>query len=905
MSIAKNNKYEILTPYGWCDFDGTQKKGVDDLYIIQSGNNVVTATKDHTFYVKGEKKNVFELKEGIDTIDGCENTISNISLDRTDEVYDILNVNNEKNSFIVNGCFHSKNCLDEFAFLPKHVSSAFWAANYPTISASLDAKIVIISCVTGDTYVYSNKGIRQVSDFIKKDRTGGYIVDQYNVLGKDKINTGMLMVNNGEVDTKIISTTTSQIEGSLNHKLFACKDGTYGWYKLSELSVGDYVSIQYGMNLWGNDDYIGYTSTDYNVKYKGKNITKKYQENKKIILDNITPDWAYLFGLYISEGYAGKNRVTITCGDNVSSVFEKLNIKYYCTDDLHYQIGSTSIVNLLKHVGFDITKKAKSKEIPEKLMSMSKENTCAMLSGIFDGDGFSRNDRGTIGINLSSKKLLLQIKMLLLNIGCLSNYFEGVSRPTERVKVSSNHYRLELDNTSSKVFYDNIGFRFYRKQANESKLRPCFEEKVDIIPYGHFHIKPYRKYVREEHKIYRNDKQHHLSRRNMLDIKRILFNKNIELDEKMSFIFDNCVSENIKWEKIKKITESKNIVYDFSLNNIKNDNWCHSVIYNGYIGHQTPNGMYGQFYTIYTEAERGENSFVPFKSSWKDVPGRDDAWAKTQERNLGKQKFAQEYNVNFLGSTSTVVSPATLEFLFSQYKKDPLLLDMKGKFRVYETPLKDCNYVLGVDSSKGTGGDYSVVQVLKIISRKPIQYEQVSVYESNSTDIYLFTDIVHRISLYYNGAYIMVENNAEGSTVVNKLWWDIETDKLVNSGVKQVDLGIRATKNTKPRAVLLMKKLIEDHCLKINDKQTVEQLASFIEDKGRFYGKDLHDDLVSALYWAVYITELNIFEDGSKLKSSIEMEKENDEEDVWGVLSDVNEEANHEDDFSSWGSIFG
>lgn len=313
----------------------------------------------------------------------------------------------------------------------------------------------------------------------------------------------------------------------------------------------------------------------------------------------------------------------------------------------------------------------------------------------------------------------------------------------------------------------------------------------------------------------------------------------------------------------------------------------------------TPCGMYGQFYTLYKEAERGENTFKHFKSTWKDVPGRDEEWAIEQEKNLGKVRFAQEYGCSFLGSSNTLLTTETIEFLFATYQKAPIHIDLMGKFRIYEKPKPGCEYVIGVDSSKGTGGDSSVIQVLKMKSMKPIAYEQVAVYQNNTVDIYMFTDIVHRISVYYNNAYIMVENNAEGSTVVNKLWWDIETDKLVNTGSKQVDLGIRATRNTKPRAVMLLKKLIEDHSLKINDKETVEQLSSFIEDKGKFYGQNLHDDLVSGLQWATYITELNIFDETAKLKESVE---EGKEVDVWGLLSDVNTITS--DDFEFNGSLF-
>lgn len=57
----------------------------------------------------------------------------------------------------------------------------------------------------------------------------------------------------------------------------------------------------------------------------------------------------------------------------------------------------------------------------------------------------------------------------------------------------------------------------------------------------------------------------------------------------------------------------------------------------------TPHGMFNSFHTLYSNAERGENNFKHFKSTWKDVPGRDDEWAEAQRKNLGNKKFAQEY----------------------------------------------------------------------------------------------------------------------------------------------------------------------------------------------------------------------------------------------------------------------
>jgi hypothetical protein len=303
----------------------------------------------------------------------------------------------------------------------------------------------------------------------------------------------------------------------------------------------------------------------------------------------------------------------------------------------------------------------------------------------------------------------------------------------------------------------------------------------------------------------------------------------------------------------------------------------------------TPNGMFNIFHRLYSQAERGENTFAHTKVSWDEVPGRDKKWADEQLKNLGKQKFRQEFAVEFLGSTNTVIDPDVLENIVSQWE-DPIHIDLRGKLRIFEKPLEREIYVMGVDVAKGTGENSSTIQILKILGLKPIKMEQVAVYESNMIDVYQFTEVVNRLSFYYKNAFIMCENNSEGAAIVSRLWWEHENPNLVNSGSKNVDLGIRAKRTTKPKAVLLMKKLVEDHAIKLIDKETLNQLTTFIEiSDNKFSGKDMPDDLVSALYWACYVFEMNVFSEGYELKRY--GEDEGEDTDIWGILGDIEEDV--------------
>jgi hypothetical protein len=298
----------------------------------------------------------------------------------------------------------------------------------------------------------------------------------------------------------------------------------------------------------------------------------------------------------------------------------------------------------------------------------------------------------------------------------------------------------------------------------------------------------------------------------------------------------------------------------------------------------TPCGLYNLFHRIYSDGEMGRNSFHTMRVSWEEVEGRDEKWAEEQRKNMGETKFNQEYNVQFLGSANTVIDTTTLERLITQYI-DPKQIDLDGNLLIYEKPQSGCSYVMGCDTAKGTGEHYSAIQVLKIISMKPIKMEQVALYFNNTIDVYAYADVINRLSYYYNNAYIMVENNSEGAAIVNRLWWDLENENLVNTGSKAINLGIRATKNSKPKAVLLMKKLIEDGSLILVDRETIEELTAFVDEGGRYFGKEKEDDAVSALYWACFILEMKI------LDESYEFEKSKQEEDGWGILSDINIET--------------
>lgn len=277
----------------------------------------------------------------------------------------------------------------------------------------------------------------------------------------------------------------------------------------------------------------------------------------------------------------------------------------------------------------------------------------------------------------------------------------------------------------------------------------------------------------------------------------------------------------------------------------------------------TPTGL-NHWYRIWKSSISGENDFFPIKINWWEIPGRDDEFRKSIIRNFGKNHWNQEYAASFIGSSKTLIDPDILEGIKT---KEPHSYRLSDRMMIYEPPISGTKYVLGVDVSKGTKRNYSVVQVIKINSH--IDLEQVAIFRSNTISTNDYAQVIIEISKYYNNAMIMIENNSVGEGVANSIWHVYEYEYMVNLD-KTGALGVNSNKRTKLQANLILKKYLEKYWLKLVDKTTVFELSQYEEDSNRlnsFSNQNGDDDCVAALLWAVYFME-TIFFDGEWLHSS-------------------------------------
>ena len=279
----------------------------------------------------------------------------------------------------------------------------------------------------------------------------------------------------------------------------------------------------------------------------------------------------------------------------------------------------------------------------------------------------------------------------------------------------------------------------------------------------------------------------------------------------------------------------------------------------------TPNGL-NSFYDYCKLAKANKNGFKYVEVPWYKVPGRDDNWRlKTfQELNYDLNRFKIEHECQFEGSSDTLLSGAALKGMRPVL---PVKEDGMGTAKQYEAPIENRVYVAVADVSRGKGLDYSTTQIIDVTE---LPYKQVFTYRNNQVTPIEFSSILYRLCSMYNNAYALIEINDIGGQVADALFYEFDyeyvlctdssggrTGKRISGGFgKRVDRGIRTTTPVKSIGCSIIKLLIEENKLLIQDANTIFELSTFSKHGNSYAAEDgKHDDLVMPLVLFAWLTQ--------------------------------------------------
>ena len=281
----------------------------------------------------------------------------------------------------------------------------------------------------------------------------------------------------------------------------------------------------------------------------------------------------------------------------------------------------------------------------------------------------------------------------------------------------------------------------------------------------------------------------------------------------------------------------------------------------------TPNSDEDQFALIWTEANNrfdeygneqalGTNGFFSYFAHWSEHPDRDEDWAKVERAKIGEERFRREFDCEFLIFDETLINAVRL----AEMKGDEPIMTM-GQTRWYKEVDPKCSYLISLDPSLGTGGDYAAIQVFELPSM-----EQVAEWRHNLTPVQNqakhlreICKYIHETALEKGGnvtIYYSVENNTIGESAlvcINNIGEEnipglFLSEPIRKGHVRRFRKGFNTTHKSKIAACSQLKHLLETGKMVIHSKPLISELKTFVAHGVGFGAKTgEHDDLVSSV----------------------------------------------------------
>ncbi len=434
-------------------------------------------------------------------------------------------------------------------------------------------------CISGDSLLLTNDGLIEISSVSnKKD-----VKINKKILSYDgSLNNAIRFFNSGK--QKLIEIETSQgysLKGSYNHPVLCWTVDFLGkpllqWKLLEEISKNDIVVLQRGYELFSKKSFLLNDYTPKNKRFKEISLPTKMNK-----------DLAFLLGALVSEGSFHQKKIIFNNSDmdfyeSIKKIlltqFKGLklyerDVKGNCKE---LEVYHQKVVQFMINIGLKEVKSA-DKEIPFSVLGSKKEHIVSFLKGLFEGDGTvsykkdKRNDGKSLELayHSKSKKLIKQLKILLLNFGIVT------TKPY--VDKRNNCLKLQITGfTSQNEFCDKIGFFSDRKNSvlnNVKKINSLRMSKTDNIPH-------LLNYLRSKYNSLFL-KKNNFDRYSLL-IKN--YSKIIKIvDKSDKNLIDFILKNNFYFNSVESVIKKK----EENVYSVKVDSNCHSFVANGFINHNT------------------------------------------------------------------------------------------------------------------------------------------------------------------------------------------------------------------------------------------------------------------------------------------------------------------------------
>lgn len=472
----------------------------------------------------------------------------------------------------VAGVDEAKSELEEVVDFLKHPDK------YTKVGARTPKGVLLIGpagvgkCVVGDTYILTQKGLMQIQDVPKyyqvgdKNMAHGVKLASLDI-EKVKMTSGKAThwYNLGEQKTKkVLLAQGYEVEGTYEHPIVVMSNGVLEYRKLHDVQIGDAVAVSYGQEIFGTRE-------------------------------DIDGETAYLIGLLTGDGNMSvSSRVGLTSADHETVRYWKSyikkrypGVKVHKHGDYDYIVNSWDVKRDLYHAGMSYLL-SYDKEVPESVLQGSREVQVAFLKGLFDADAHMQKNRSTVEYTTVSKRMMRQVQLMLLNIGVVTS----VNTKGKSEKYPRPVFRLNVTGDALLVFAERIGFGLKRKQEELLKRVENMKDQgsntnVDVFyGMGKLLAREWRELSKRKisnefwaKAIYKIQERDRVSRAIMT--KFVDYCKKNHYSSQFVIYCENLLKAKLFFSPVKNINQTKNVVYDFTVDK------THSFVGNGLVNHNT------------------------------------------------------------------------------------------------------------------------------------------------------------------------------------------------------------------------------------------------------------------------------------------------------------------------------
>ena len=297
----------------------------------------------------------------------------------------------------------------------------------------------------------------------------------------------------------------------------------------------------------------------------------------------------------------------------------------------------------------------------------------------------------------------------------------------------------------------------------------------------------------------------------------------------------------------------------------------------------TPNGTDNLYYDIWSKANskdknKNVDGWKPFSMWWWQVPGHDEKWKQAQIEAIGKTRFAQEFNNEFISSDKfpKLIPDDILEkhrMRLSEWKsmginqgKDLLVTNEEsGKsytVRMFSEFDPKRTYLASSDIAEGVGGDSSVLYVWDVTDLSNISIALR--FSDDRISIMEFAWLTKRVMGMYCDPFLSCEANGISLGYVDQLRVTYGYENIVKLN-KDNGFGIASNVHLKSRACLWMRDMMttQGFGFSLTDPNLLDEMGTFVKKdsvKHIVYAAlgDNHDDHLMAFVWACHILSPDI-----------------------------------------------